>query len=104
MKKISIILAALFAFQSAVALAEHQTRGGEAKDHQIVVGNEKAAESGATSDSKVVKEDAMKKKDHEAKEADDADSHDKADKAKKPEKKEKKENKGKRKGNKHNAE
>jgi len=66
MKKILMILVALFATQSALALAQH--KGGD-KERQITVGNENAAKHGATSDMKTVKDkDSADREDsHQAK-------------------------------------
>lgn len=79
MKKILMVIAALFALQNAVAFAgpksEHK---GPDKERQISVGNEKAAKSGATSDMKVVKEKENQGKDEEHRQAKSEDDDDKA--------------------------
>ena len=70
MKKILMLVSALFAIQSTVALAEHKPdHKGPDKDHQISVGNENAAKSGSTSDMKVVKEKENSGKDEERRQA-----------------------------------
>lgn len=70
MKKILMLVTALFAIQSAVALAEHKPdHKGPDKDHQISVGNENAAKSGSTSDMKTVKEKENSGKDEEHRQA-----------------------------------
>lgn len=80
MKKILMILVAVFATQSTLALAEHKSgnKGGD-KEHQITVGNENAAKQGSTSDMKTVKDSADKEDRHQAKSKDDSESAAKKD-------------------------
>lgn len=107
MKKLFAVVAAVFVLQNTSAWAEHKPEHkGADKNHQISVGNENAAKSGATSDMKVVKEKENQGKDEEHRQAkgideeqkDVADEGHDGQKAKKAkaEKKEKKLKKGKK--------
>ena len=105
MKKLFTVVVALFALQNTAAWAEHKSGHKDPdKDHQISVGNESAAKSGATSDMKVVKEKENQGKDEEHRQAKGADGDQKAaadensdgHKANKVEKKDKKEKKPKK--------
>ena len=79
MKKLFTVVVVLFALQNTAAWAEHKPEHKDSdKDHQISVGNENAAKSGATSYMKVLKQKENQGKDEEYRQAKGVDDEQKA--------------------------